>query len=504
MYVGGGTSGRRGTRTMHGRRFIRNPLARAAVILGVAAHASLSWVQVSRGGDHPSRAIPVNATQPAGSQFEGYPNVDSDQGLRILEEIAHSTASATLRQPICSTARFIHRLTERLAVRSAELIPPALAGIHFRCEACSGAPARVGDLGGAGGSPPMPARLTLLPGSERAVRVLLELIAKAQSRIDLMMYGWDDDPTGREVAAALEARGRDGVRVRVLVDRTGFLIHNVAAARGACTFLDRLRCSPNVSVIEPSGAFFRFDHRKLAIVDDRVAWTGGMILTEVARCEWHNFAYTAEGPVVAQLAGTFAERWHEQGGEVEGPCRGLAVEPWLNANATVRVIKTDVDERSLKDAIYHAVDHARHSITLENPYFTDQILIKKLIAARARGVDVRAILTLRGNVRALNQFEALTANRLLRGGVRVWLYPAMTHVKAMSADGIWAYIGTGNLDELSLRNNREVGLSVHGSEVVHELDATLFAPDLAISHELRAPLPPPKNRLKLEALSLWF
>ena len=80
-------------------------------------------------------------------------------------------------------------------------------------------------------------------------------------------------------------------------------------------------------------------------------------------------------------------------------------------------------------------------------------------------------LTLRGNVRLLNRFEALTADCLLRGGVRVYLYPAMTHVKAMSADGAWAYLGTGNFDELSLRNNREVGLSVTSPGVSIDIEA---------------------------------
>jgi len=173
-------------------------------------------------------------------------------------------------------------------------------------------------------------------------------------------------------------------------------------------------------------------------------------------------------------------------------------------NAHVRMVRTDIHERSLKDTIYHAVDHARRHLYLENPYFSDDILTEKLIAARERGVDVRAILTLRGNVRRLNRYETLTANRLLRGGVRVFLYPAMTHVKAMSADGVWAYVGTGNFDELSLRNNREVSLSISSPAVAGELDRTVFLPDMAASQELRALMPAPKNWLHLELMELWY
>jgi cardiolipin synthase len=334
------------------------------------------------------------------------------------------------------------------------------------------------------------------------MQALLGLIATAERRIDLMMYGWEDDPTGREVAWALAERARRGVRVRLLVDRTAYLIHNAPAARHECTFIDALRDVPNVSVIQPAGALCRFDHRKLAVVDGRVAWSGGMILTEVARRRWHNFAFLAEGPVVDQYACLFEERWCEQGGCPEpGFC---SPPPALGPNSCVRLIRTDVCERSLKDSIYHAVDHAQHHIYIENPYFSDEILVDKLVAARARGVDVRAVLTLRGNVERMNRYSMLTANRLLCGGVRVYLFPAMTHVKALSADGVWAYIGTGNFDELSLRNNREVGLSVTGLEVVGTLDQVLFLPDMAVSQELTAPLPGPRHRLLLEVFALWY
>ena len=442
------------------------------------------------------RVLPANAVQPPGASFEGYPAVGRRQRAEILREAVKASVRSLARTPLRSSAQLTARTAERLAVRAGEVA--TLAGIHP--PRCDGGASR--DIGGGDGGPPTPAAISLLTTSEAAVRALLDLIPTATARIDLMMYGWEDDPTGREVASALAGAAGRGVRVRLLVDRTGYLIHNAAAASGRCTFLDELRTVPGVAVIEPSDPFLRFDHRKLAVIDGRAAWTGGMILTEVARRRWHNFAFVAEGPIVAQYAAVFEERWRHVGGRPEGPLAGSGAS--RPSDATVRLIRTDDRERSLKNTIYHAVDHARRHIYLENPYFSDEILTAKLKSARARGVDVRAVLTLRGNVTLLNRYETLTANRLLKAGVRVYLYPAMTHVKAMSADGEWAYIGTGNFDELSLRNNREVGLSVSTPALVGELDRSFFLPDMAASQELSALLPAPRGRWVLELLSLWY
>ncbi len=106
---------------------------------------------------------------------------------------------------------------------------------------------------------------------------------------------------------------------------------------------------------------------------------------------------------------------------------------------------------------------------------------------------------MRGDVRTMNKYAAMTANALLRGGARVFLYPAMTHVKAMAVDGTMIYMGTGNFDDLSLRNNRELSLTVHGPEVVRRIEEGLFLHDMAVSEELHAPLPLPRGWLLLRA-----
>ncbi len=439
------------------------------------------------GGDHAPATVPSNALQPPGSHFEK--TVTREQKLLLAKDVLRATASEVAHRPIRSTARGVHRLAERLGVLASESVP--ILPAHQDPEA---------------GGPCTLARLTPLFDSRPAYEALLSLIASAGCRIDLMIFGWDDDEAGRSVAAALIERAMAGVAVRLMVDRGGYVSGegNAKVPLGCPTFLDALKAEPNIRLIESPDPCVRFDHRKVAVIDDRIVWTGGMILTRPALEKWHNFAFLAEGPIVPQYAALFADRWQELGGDPAPACvPGFEALP-VALNASVRMVRTDVGHRSLKEAVYGAVDSAKTHIYIENPYFSDQILIKKLAAARRRGVDVRAVLTLRGDVHVMNQLSTVTANRLLRAGARVYLYPKMTHVKAMSVNGVLAYVGTGNFDELSLRNNREVSLTVLGPELIRRIDDGLFLRDMADSQELHTPLPPPRGWLLLEATSIWY
>ncbi|MDB5350496.1 MAG: Phosphatidylserine/phosphatidylglycerophosphate/cardiolipin synthase-like protein [Planctomycetota bacterium] len=450
----------------------------------------LTTIASAQAGGRPRRELPANAVQPPGSHFEE--DVTWQQKVLLVGDALRATVAATVRDPIGSTCNGADRFARRLGVRITESVPlRSILPSNQSPEA---------------GGPKTPARLSPLYSSESAYGALLDLIAGSRCRIDLMMFGWDDDDAGRAVAGALIARARDGVLVRILIDRGGYVsgVGNAHVPQGHPTFLDRLKAESNIRVIEAPDPCFRFDHRKLVVSDDRIAWSGGMILTAAAVHKWHNFAFLAEGEIVHQYAAVFSERWEELGGCRATRCPEAETTHSASPNAAVRMVRTDVDERSLKEAVYGAVDTARHHIYIQNCYFSDQILVKKLVAARARGVDVRAVLTMRGDVGVFNRYTALTANRLLRGGARVYVYPAMTHVKAMSVDGMWTYIGTGNFDELSLRNNREIGLTVRGPSLVQEIEAKLFLQDMAASEELRALLPPPRGRLLLEAASIWF
>jgi cardiolipin synthase len=104
-------------------------------------------------------------------------------------------------------------------------------------------------------------------------------------------------------------------------------------------------------------------------------------------------------------------------------------------------------------------------------------------------VDVRVVLTLDSQVALIDRANKITINRLLAAGIKVYQYPGSIHVKAASVDGLWAYLGTGNFDALSLHRNLELGLAIGGGPVLKELDERLFLPDFQPEWELTSPLP---------------
>jgi phosphatidylserine/phosphatidylglycerophosphate/cardiolipin synthase-like enzyme len=106
------------------------------------------------------------------------------------------------------------------------------------------------------------------------------------------------------------------------------------------------------------------------------------------------------------------------------------------------------------------------------------------------------VLTLNSDSSFYDHANRVTANRLLREGIRVYLYPGVTHVKATAVDGVWLYTGTGNFDNLSLRHNRELGVAISAGPAIDELEERLFRADFQDEWELTEPLPvTPLDRL---------
>jgi cardiolipin synthase A/B len=339
-----------------------------------------------------------------------------------------------------------------------------------------------------------PASLQLQVNGAQSLEALDNLIAQATTRIDVIMFQWENDALGKAIAARLAAVAGPNLHVRILIDGGGNLFFSEpedANASDVNRVISNLAQHPYIQVVRIRNPFARYDHRKLVIIDGRLAWTGGRNFCRDAFFCHHDLTFVLNGALVGKMQHCFDSYWENQGGQAPPdnvPESGPAP-PVSEPNCEARLLESEPGNRQIANAIYEAVDQAKHHIYVENVYLSDSRLVVKLAEARRRGVDVRVVITVQSTTPTINQSNKLVANRLLHSGVRVYLFPGMTHVKALAIDGLWAYLGTANLDPLSLRHNHEMGLAISGCAVVLDLEQRLFLEDMRPERELQEPLP---------------
>lgn len=446
-------------------------------------------------------------------------DADASRYRVLTRQVLGDTASEITHHPLRASATVLHDQAGRLASLGRGLFGKRLAmRLH-------GAP----DMPPICQAPFNPALLetNLQPASVRlyreggeALAVLEKMIDAAVCRIDVLMYIWENDEVGWDVAHRLAAWAGPNHRVRILVDGGANLIfvptpcdapagagYPVSREQRSVTAgeANRVVCwlaqQPYIELIRIRNPLAHFDHRKLVLIDGQSAWAGGRNFSRPAFFARHDLSFTLQGPLVAQLQANFEQYWRDQGGP---PACIESMTPSVMANAAARLVENTSTHHSLRHALYHAIDCARSVVWLENPYLCDNGIITKLARARRRGVDARVVLTIQSDTESINHTNRVTANRLLAAGVRVYLYPDRIHTKAALVDGCWAYLGSGNFDLLSLRRNHELGVVFGPGPFLAELEGTLFQRDFNPDWELHAPLPLTTKDYAYEMLAAFF
>jgi cardiolipin synthase len=261
---------------------------------------------------------------------------------------------------------------------------------------------------------------------------------------------------------------------------------------GGPSIVSYLREGSNISVRLVQNPWLQGDHTKTIIIDDGPAFVGGMNIGREYRYEWHDLMVEVTGPIVNVLKDNFDRAWIHAG--LFGDFRALFESPEprkeqaTEAQTAIRVLETKPADAQILRAQIAAIRRARQRIWIENAYFTSDAILYELAKARRRGVDVRVVMPLHGDSGPINSSNALAANALLARGVRVYVYPGMSHVKGALYDG-WACFGSANFDKLSLRLNRELDLATSDPDAVERFANEVFLPDFARSVELKEPLP---------------
>jgi cardiolipin synthase len=328
---------------------------------------------------------------------------------------------------------------------------------------------------------------------------LVQSIETAKQNVDVMVYIFDTDNFAVKMADVLKQRS-DSVRVRVLMDDIGSLFGEGAPAsdvppnfQAPADIESYLAAGAHVHVRAGADPWLATNHRKCFIIDGRQAYLGGMNIGWVYRYQWHDMMVGLTGPVVGQLEKDYQKAWALAGpfGDFAYAWAAIFDRKHLRRNPVpgsidVRVLHTATGEMQIYHAQLEAIRHAKRYIYIENAYFNDNTMLRALIQARQRGVDVRVILGSESDVGIMQTGNMVTANEMIRNGIRVFIYPGMTHVKAAIYDG-WACVGSANMEKMSLRVSQELDVAFSDPATVGQLDHQLFEADFKRSAELKSP-----------------
>lgn len=349
--------------------------------------------------------------------------------------------------------------------------------------------------------------VTLLADGKATYAAMFKAIEKAKNHINLESYIIEDDETGRKFADLLLQKRAEGVLVNIIYDSVGGI--NTPAS-----FFQRLR-DGGIKVVEfnpinpinplnplkalGQGGFTRRDHRKILIVDGKVAIIGGVNISNVYSSgpyiskkngkkpiHWRDTDVKIEGPSVAEFQKLFLATWLQQQGPILAE-RNYFPALKENGKALVRVVGSTTGQSNRIPFIVYVstIAFAEHSIHLTNSYFIpDKQIMKALTDAAKRGVDVKIILP------GINDFKlALYAQRsyyaeLLQSGVKIYEHSSsLLHAKTAVIDNIWSTVGSTNLDYASLLNNDEVNAIVLSHEFAVEMEQ-MFNKDLEGSEQI--------------------
>jgi cardiolipin synthase len=384
-------------------------------------------------------------------------------------------------------------------------------------------------------------QVLLLQDGPATYRAMFAAIMAAKDHINMETYILDDDEVGQRFAQALIDKQQQGVQVNLIRDSVGTLNTPIA-------FFQRLTDS-GIKVLEfnPINPLLarnewelnQRDHRKLLIVDGRTAFLGGINISSVysggslrkgsrdkpkddsnnvskdgveATLAWRDTDLQLRGPVVAEFQKLFLATWEAQKGE---PLRGEKYFPPIApaGDQVVRAIGSSPDEpySLIYATLLSAIGSAETSVHLTNAYFVpDPQLLAALEAAAQRGVDVTLILPSKTDSWLVFNAGRRYYKELLQAGVKIYeRRGAILHSKTALIDGVWATVGSTNLDWRSFLHNHELNAVVLGAEFGSQVQ-TMFDKDLAASDQItlaqwqRRPLQMRIKELFARAWEYWL
>jgi len=334
-------------------------------------------------------------------------------------------------------------------------------------------------------------RFTVLTNGDQIFPAMLKAIAEARRRISFETYIYTEGEMGEAFTRAFEAAARRGVRVNLVIDAvggSGIPSEHVERLRAVGCRLATFNTPSWYSVEEIN---YR-THRKILVVDGRIAFTGGVGIDDQWKGNaqdkehWRDTMVQAVGPVARLMEGGFYENFAEAAGEVTPELDD--VQPVSDEEGAAFVVRSSPSggASDLKRVYVLALGSARQSIEITTPYFvTDESSRWAFQDAIKRGVRIR--LLVEGDITDAMPVKYASRkhyDQLMELGIEIYEYqPTMMHTKTFVVDGVWSMFGSANFDNRSLELNDELNVAVANRDLAARLLAD-FEQDVKSSRRL--------------------
>jgi len=348
-------------------------------------------------------------------------------------------------------------------------------------------------------------KVTLLIDGPATYAAMFKAVRDARYHINLetfTMEDIEDDETGHKFADLLLQKQAEGVQVNLIYDSVG-------SYSTPSVFFQRMR-DGGIRVVEfnpinPLKALGKWrlaklDHRKILIVDGKIAITGGVNISQVyssgpsarreekgAQMPWRDTDVHIEGPAVAEFQKLFLDTWQRQ----EGPKlseRNYFPNLKEEGNALVRVLGSSPGEANRITFIMYvaAITFAENSLHMTNAYFVPDAQTAEAISdAAKRGVDVKIVLPGTTDSSLAQYAGEYYYTDLLKSGVKLYKRRnTLLHAKTLVIDGVWSTVGSTNMDFWSFSSNDEVNAVILSREFAIEMEK-MFARDIAESDQIQ-------------------
>lgn len=340
-------------------------------------------------------------------------------------------------------------------------------------------------------------KIDVLLNGEQTFPAMLKAIRGARKSITYAQYLYQDGAIAYELAEAFAERCRAGLTVKLLLDSHGGGkipedIPQLLTDSGCqLEWFRRVRLFQFITPWELLNYNYR-NHRRILVIDGILGFTGGHGVAEEwtgdgrTDGKWRDTDVRVEGPIVQQLQAAFVESWRDTTGHIlGGDLYFPALKPVGKVNA--QIVKSSPLGGTYESymLLLLSISSARKSIHLSNPYFLpDERMQEALLDAVKRGVSVVVLTPGKIDHKLVYWASRRGFEPLLLGGIQIYEYQAaLMHAKTMVVDGVWAHVGTTNLDNRSFALNEEINLIAYDHAVAGELEKA-FADDLKYSKKL--------------------